>query len=634
MFETVPNMSRLVELYNDVENYPTLESVATGLGISIETLKSRISIHRHYQSIMDDRFLPKIHDEPSRSLNIESSSSSTVDSNSNIQAEDKISPAEHASHRANSLDAELRHLLQSSKYPVINPEALQVSWSTRRVYKPALREWGESASVPRIWVSDVMRVSRVREAHRRRFIFTGAQNDAPVHKGFWGNLRAFAKHVGAEIVVGPWTYETAWWNESNAVSRYFDPEIAEHLCFGQMEIGDNFVFCGESNILPTSSTPLAGLASYSRGKWAVFPHARLQLESVPSTDPGQQAHQIMTTGAVTVPKVIPRSAGIKSIFHHVLGATLVEFDDDGDIFCRQLNAEPDGSFQDLDVIVRDDKILSGQKVRSIVFGDLHHAKLNERDALASFGLASNGRLTPGSILEALAPNLIFLHDVHDQEVGNHHRAGDGHFSARLWARGRGSMKAEIESLGDYLVGLWARIGRIVVVESNHDIALNRYIKEGRYRNDPPNIVFGAELELAMLQAEERVARALDQGLAPPSFSPLEHALRAGYGRGLDHVEWAYDGNSFLVDGIECGHHGFRGANGSQGTVKGFAKLGRKMSIGDKHSPAILDGVYCAGVMELQHGYNRGPSGWCVTHIVQYANSKRTLVTLQNGKWRA
>lgn len=100
--------------------------------------------------------------------------------------------------------------------------------------------------------------------------------------------------------------------------RSYAKEIEEFLCFGQMEIGDNFVFCGEMNTLPTARRPISDLTTYSRGRWAVFPHPMIQLKSVPSTDPRQQAHQVMTTGSITRPKVIPRKAGVKSVFHQVI----------------------------------------------------------------------------------------------------------------------------------------------------------------------------------------------------------------------------------------------------------------------------------------------------------------------------
>jgi hypothetical protein len=69
-------------------------------------------------------------------------------------------------------------------------------------------------------------------------------------------------------------------------------------------------------------------------------------------------------------------------------------------------------------------------------------------------------------------------------------------------------------------------------------------------------------------------------------------------------------------------------------MMGYAKMGRKMSVGDKHSPSINDGVYGAGGMNLHHGYNLGPSSWATADIIHYPNDKRSLVTFQKGKWRA
>jgi hypothetical protein len=198
--------------------------------------------------------------------------------------------------------------------------------------------------------------------------------------------------------------------------------------------------------------------------------------------------------------------------------------------------------------------------------------------------------------------------------------------------GKDSVLDEILGSASFL-GLLQRDGlKVWVVESNHDLALERYVREGRYRNDGKNIRIGLQLEDAYLESRERVADALKAFKRPPKFSVLEHALRR-FGKGLEGVRWIYDGDSHLEDGVECGHHGFRGANGAQGTVRGFAKLGRKMSIGDKHAPEIDEGVYVDGVTELQMGYNKGPSGWAVTLTCQYLDGKRTLITLQNGKHR-
>lgn len=50
---------------------------------------------------------------------------------------------------------------------------------------------------------------------------------------------------------------------------------------------------------------------------------------------------------------------------------------------------------------------------------------------------------------------------------------------------------------------------IIVVEANHDIGLDRYIREGRDRHDAPNIRLGLKLEDAMLDHRAQVAVALD-----------------------------------------------------------------------------------------------------------------------------
>jgi hypothetical protein len=323
------------------------------------------------------------------------------------------------------------------------------------------------------------------------------------------------------------------------------------------------------------------------------------------------------------------------LFHNVLGATFVEFDAEGRIFARQLSADDDGSFYDLDCFVDQGAVTRGHRAKAIVFADLHHAKLTPQNTGATFGVdIRDNSYVPGSLLDEMRPEIALLHDTHDMEVGNHHRAGDGHASFELAVRGRTSVLDEVRKLGEFEATLARPWLKVVNVESNHDIALDRYVKEGRYRNDGLNLRFGLKLETAMVEYRERVAEALDRYESPPKFSLLETALRDMFGSRLDHVEWAYDGESYLIDGIECGHHGFRGSNGSKGSTAGFARMGRKMTAGDCHSPEIMDGVYRTGVEELRHGYNKGPSGWAVAHCIQYQNGKRTLITMQGGKYRA
>jgi hypothetical protein len=606
-----PGWKDFAEAYNNITAFPSLNDVAAGLGLAYNTVKNKAKILRNLSRQGHD--VPKI-------ITRGTLRAGAID--------EEPTPHEHARIRAQNLENEVLSLLQRSRYPIINPEAIVVNSHMSRSYSRRSGTYELHESTPRTWLSDTLRVSPVKDCRNRRFIFTGAQNDATVHEEFWENLHAYARLIGAEIIVGPWTYETQWWSENNPLARAYDDRLSDYLCFGQLEVGDQFVFCGEMNTLPTANRPISDLVTYSRGRWAVFPHAKLQLKSVPSTDPNQQAHQVMTTGACTHPQVIPRKAGVKSIFHHVIGATIVEFDADGDIFCRQINAIEDGSFYDLDVYVSEGVVSVGARAKAMICGDIHVRKLDPRNGEAVFGAQD------GSMLSTLRPENLFLHDIHDHESRNHHHVGDNAYSYEMAYRGRDNVIEEVRDAAAFLVEVDRPITQIYVIESNHDLALERYVREGRYRNDGVNVRIGLQLEDAYLAWREKVADALDQNQKPPSFSLLEHAIRTQFGVAVEHVKWIHDSQSYILDGVECGHHGFRGANGARGTVVGFARIGRKMSIGDKHSPEILDGVYVAGVMQLQMGYNKGPSSWAVSNIVHYPNGKRTLVTLQNGKWRA
>jgi hypothetical protein len=617
--ESLKAWSRFVEVFNDTKKYPSVAHVAVELDISYQTVRNKAAIARKLSAT--EPSFPRI---VSRSPKTEKAVS------------DDLSPEEHAQNRANALSADIHDLITGTDYPVVNPDAVKVESFLVKVYDRGLQGYTEVEGKPRTWLSDTLKVEGVKQVAGRKFLFTGAQNDAPVHKEFWKNLKAYAHHIGAEVIVGPWTYETSWWSENNPTSRRYDPAILDHMCFGQMALGDSFVFCGEMNTIPTASRPISDLTTYSRGKWAVFPHAKLQLKSVPSTDPAQQAHQVMTTGAVTLPKVVARKAGIKSIFHHVLGATLVEFDQKSRIFCRQISATEDGAFQDLDRKVANGRVTKGHGVKAIVCPDVHRRKLSNVTSRAIFGLdiKTGAHVTGSSMFERLKPEYAFIHDLLDFEARNHHHDKDNAHFYEMAFRNRDSVFEEVKQAAEFLAKIKRPGLKIKVVESNHDLALQRWVSEGRYRLDGRNIRYGLQLEDAYLDYRQQLAEALDAEDEAPSFSLFEHAARLACGSALEGIDWIHDGRSFRLDGIECGQHGFRGANGARGTVTGYAALGCKMSIGDKHSPEILDGVYVSGVMQLQHGYNKGPSGWGVACTIQYGNGKRTLITLQEGHWHA
>jgi hypothetical protein len=188
-----------------------------------------------------------------------------------------------------------------------------------------------------------------------------------------------------------------------------------------------------------------------------------------------------------------------------------------------------------------------------------------------------------------------------------------------------SVKDEVILTANVIKETVRDFSQTVIVESNHDLALSKWLKEQDYRYDPVNAVFFLEMQLASYKAIE----------AGGSLAAFEYACK-NYCEGLEGVRFLGTDESFRIGtGIECGSHGHNGNNGSRGSMQTYLKLGIKHNLGHVHGAAIRDGVYYAGVSgKLDMGYNQGGGSWQNSHIVTYQNSKRAIITLKNGKWKA
>lgn len=464
-----------------------------------------------------------------------------------------------------------------------------------------------------------------------RYILTSAQDDTDVHAPFWRNLQAYAAHLQAEIIVGPFTYNKAIFSDHETRNGFFRAEVQPHLRYDQVDLGP-VVFCAEMNTLPTAVQPLSGLEPYTGQKWGVFPHAKVQLLSVP-TMIGKPAKQIMTTGACTVPNYVEKKAGLKARFHHVIGATLVEINAEGNHWCRQVNASSDGSFYDLDAYVHEGAVTTGHRVEAIGWGDIHREKLDPDVADGAWGFdieTDSAEARPDTMIDALRPRFQFFHDILDFEARNHHRIKDHRFRFAMVRRGTDLVEDGLKSVARFLRASERGFCQSVIVFSNHDDALGKWLDTADYREDAANAAFFLRCQLARYEAVE-------QGLR--RFNIFRHVLAGMDARALAGIEFVDDDQSFVIcqssGGIECGLHGHLGINGARGNAIQFVKTAMKINKGHDHSPSIHAGVYTAGLSgTLDQGYNKGLSGWAHTHVVTYTNGKRTLVTMVDGQWRA
>lgn len=463
-------------------------------------------------------------------------------------------------------------------------------------------------------------------------IFTVAQNNTKVHDKFWASLINLVEERDAKLIVGKTRYNKAAYKKFGLPSAdpheddglWWDSRLEPYFDANSVQVAKDLVWCGELDILPTAVNPLSGFAGYSRSASSIIPHTKVALQSVPRMK-GEQPKFLMTTGAVTLRNYIQRKAGQKAEFHHVFGALLIEFNKKGQWFPRNLIADERGEFYDLDRKYTPTGVTEGHSLEGINYGDIHEE--HEDPAVAEGAWYGEG-----SMLNVLRPKYQFVHDLSDFARRNHHNIADPYFMARQRALGRESVRDELLGSARFLERIARPDTTTVVVESNHDQALQRWLSEPHGRTDPAN---AADWHRWNAYIHDRIA----EGEEPFVYRHVVGGALTTYAR--ERTIFLREDESFEIcrkgnnPGIECGMHGHRGPNGARGSAASMRSFGKRTNRGHAHTPSIVDGDWTAGVMaKLDLRYNKGPSSWAHLSIGTYANSKRTILLQRGKEWRA
>lgn len=470
-----------------------------------------------------------------------------------------------------------------------------------------------------------------------RFILTSAQNNTYVHEACLTNLQAFAKHYKAEILVGTFSYNQNSYGKL-AVKRgtkkpyqselWYDERIMSYILAGDnknIEIGPHLMWCGRANVLPTAIRPLEGFEGYSGRHTGIFPHAKQDFESVVSGK-NEATKFNYTTGTVTQQNYIQKKAGLKAEGDHVYGGLLVEVCKDGRWYVRPLVQGDDGTMYDLTLCAVDGKITDKHRVAGINWGDVHSSTLETHIYNLAFA--------KGGMLDELQPFWQFFHDTLDFKGRNPHVMLKNLPRERFmnYVNGFDSVEMENRQAAMFLHNTTRPWCQSVVVSSNHDEFFARWLDFADYRRDPINACY-------FLHSSAYMYDYIAQNKKMPNM--FQYACEKYWKRPNPQVKFLALDESFIIcpkhrGGIECGMHGDDGANGAAGSEAAFARMGRRVNVGHRHTASLRQwGVGYAGLLgNLDQGYNVGPGSWSQTQIVTYANSVRAAITFWKGAYKA
>ncbi len=457
-----------------------------------------------------------------------------------------------------------------------------------------------------------------RPLNTTRYLVTSAQNSTPVHAGFLAALKAAAAHLDAELVVIPFRYKnpTSVWTSKQDADEHWAPELEPYLFNVRRKLCPNLVLVGDLKTQPTASNPLTGLEALTGAESCIVGHPKMQFRSVPA--PSSRYPKVLsTTGSVTRRNYTDTKAGKLGAFHHCLGAVIVEVD--GRHFhLRQINADRvTGEFTDLATHYTATGVRPAPPALGLVMGDTHARMTCPRVDLATFG--------KGGIVELLNPRTLVFHDLFDGYSVNPHHAGNPFIAAAKTRARWGDVREEVEHAVEF-VRTRARGRRAVIVGSNHDNFLSRWVISTDWRSVPANAAFYLDTARAMLAS-------VRMGPGGAEYSdPFKHWVDRL--RGKAEIRCLAKDEPFQLGDVECGAHGDKGPNGARGSIKNLSRLGARMVIGHSHTPGIQEGAYQTGSSTpLALEYTGGPSSWQNAHVVVYASGKRSLLLIVDGRWR-
>lgn len=453
---------------------------------------------------------------------------------------------------------------------------------------------------------------------KKRYLITCAQNSTDVYEPFWRSLLHCARELDAELVVIPIRYKNPTTQKEDYLGdEWWDPIVRPYLFDGRQAIHKHLTILGDVKTQLTAIRPTTGYESMTGGRSCILGHPKLELRSIAT--PQQKLPKIVTTtGACTERNYSDTRAGKRGDFHHTYGAALVELQGDK-FYLRQINATEAGEFIDLKRHYTPKGSKKAGRWEALILGDAHVDYIDPKVVKATF-------TNKDSMVNYLKPKRLMWHDLLDGYAVNPHTEKDPFHKIAKRKVGADDIREEVTRASEFVRKHAPKDVENVVVPSNHDDFLNRWMERVDWREDPTNAEFFLETALAMVRGSYMAENGFEK------MDPFVYWME----QLCPDLDITYPGlnGSYTVMGIECGMHGHLGLNGARGSLLSFSKLGVKTVTGHSHIIGIYEGAYCGGTMSyLRLDYNPGPSSWLQANVGINALGKRCIFIVVDGSWK-
>jgi len=440
----------------------------------------------------------------------------------------------------------------------------------------------------------------------KRFVVTTVVAGCEVDQNFLKSIDSYCQKNNALLLLMTCADPAA------SVGWDFDPCLKDRYFVGRNLALNQALWISTIKLSAKHIDPITSLGRLGQRSGSFIyasPKQRLKMVATSRTRPPVA---LMTTGCLTLPnyattRYMSDRTAVIADNDHVMGAIVIELDGAKKFHFRQIQADNKGSFVDFG------KFYSGNSVtdmspEAMVLGDYHSG---ETDPVVDACWKAD--------IRKLKPNKIVFHDLFNGLSINHHDRKKRITAARRSKAGLLDLRSEIEGVARDLNSYLALRPdlKLVIVKSNHDEFLDRWLEDFEFRHDPLNLRYA--LDLAIHLEEE--------------LDPLQTAVEDAGLKDCDRVRWLERQEEYKVAGIELGNHGDKGANGAPGSLRAMEEAYGQSVSGHTHRDEIYRGCYQVGtssILDPEYA-EAGLSSWTQSRCDVYKNGMRQLVRVVDGK---
>jgi hypothetical protein len=467
-------------------------------------------------------------------------------------------------------------------------------------------------------INDVRTPERIQKLHdaidqHKRFIVTTAVTGCQIDTDNLAAMKNYCKRMDAHILVlvasDPAHNKFAPGAKYGTIDLNLIDDDDVSIVFEDIKLNSN-LHISTIKLAAKQIDQTTGMIRIAANKGSfIFASPKQRLKAVPAAM-GKIPYVVMTTGAITEADYMTdnymsqRTAWIAGE-DHMLGGLILEIEDDDIYYYRQFQNDENGSLIDLGIQYNWDE--TTEEVSPVLIGGDWHS----------------GSTDPLSIkckkemIRQMGIKKFFMHDGFDAVPINGHEEKDVILKAQRAAAGELSLEDALVKFAEDINMLLDEVDELVVVKSNHDDMLDRYLRKGHYTTDHQNHRLALDLAAQLIDGND----------------PLIYAAGRFGVKDMSRVKWLKLDEDYKIAGIQLGAHGHKGANGARGSLKQMEVCYGQSVTGHAHTPEIIRGAWQTGTSTvLRLSYNSGPSSWMQTDCLVYPNGARQLINIINGKW--